>query len=84
MFSRLPRYPDSMRKAGVEGVVVIELGIDESGTVVFGRIVRSLGREFDAAVIDWARGIRFRPALTKDRVPMRCRIRLPVRFRLED
>jgi hypothetical protein len=41
------------------------LGIDESGTVVFGRIVRSLGREFDAAVIDWARGIRFRPALTK-------------------
>ena len=84
VFSRLPRYPDSMRKAGVEGVVVIELGIDESGTVVFGRIVRSLGREFDAAVIDWARGIRFRPALTKDRVPMRCRIRLPVRFRLED
>ena len=83
MFSRLPRYPDSMRKAGVEGVVVIELGIDESGTVVFGRIVRSLGREFDAAVIDWARGIAFRPALTKDRVPMRCRIRLPVRFKLD-
>lgn len=84
VFSRLPRYPESMRKAGVEGVVVIELGIDESGTVVFGRIVRSLGREFDAAVIEWAQSIRFRPALTKDRVPMRCRIRLPVRFRLED
>ncbi len=84
VFSRLPRYPESMRKAGVEGVVVIELGIDESGTVVFGRVVKSLGREFDAAVIDWARGIRFRPALTKERVPMRCRIRLPIRFRLED
>jgi hypothetical protein len=37
------------------GGVVIELGIDESGTVVFGGLVRSLGREFDAAVIDWAR-----------------------------
>lgn len=84
VFSRLPRYPESMRKAGVEGVVVIELGIDESGAVVFGRIVRSLGREFDAAVIAWARSISFRPALTKERVPMRCRIRLPIRFRLED
>jgi len=84
VFSRLPRYPESMRKAGVEGVVVIELGIDESGAVVFGRIVRSLGREFDAAVIAWARNISFRPALTKERVPMRCRIRLPIRFRLED
>jgi TonB family protein len=83
VFSRLPRYPESMRKAGVEGVVVIELGIDESGAVVFGRIVRSLGREFDAAVIAWARSISFRPALTKERVPMRCRIRLPIRFKLD-
>jgi len=83
VFSRLPRYPESMRKAGVEGVVVIELGIDESGTVVFGRVVKSLGREFDAAVIDWAQNIRFRPALRKERVPMRCRIRLPIRFKLD-
>ncbi len=83
VFSRLPRYPESMRKAGVEGVVVVELGIDESGTVVFGRIVRPLGREFDAAVIEWARRISFRPALTKERVPMRCRIRLPIRFKLD-
>ncbi|HSV98181.1 MAG TPA: TonB family protein [Spirochaetota bacterium] len=84
VFGRLPRYPESMRKAGIEGVVVVELGVDESGTVVFGRIVKSLGRDFDAAVIDWARKISFRPALTKERVPIRCRIRLPIRFRLED
>jgi len=83
VFSRLPRYPDSMRKAGVEGIVVIELGIDESGVVVYGRIVKSLGREFDAAVIGWARNLRFYPATTKERKPFRCRIRLPIRFKLE-
>ncbi|HDP79515.1 MAG TPA: energy transducer TonB [Spirochaetes bacterium] len=84
VFGRLPRYPDSMRKAGVEGIVVIELGIDESGGVVYGRIVKSLGREFDAAVIGWAKSLRFYPATTKERKPFRCRIRLPIRFKLEN
>ncbi|HSV96958.1 MAG TPA: TonB family protein [Spirochaetota bacterium] len=54
-----------------------------AGTVLFGSVVKSPGREFDAAAIACARGISFRPALAKDRVPMRRRIRLPVRFRLD-
>lgn len=83
LFSRTPSYPDSMRKAGVEGVVAIELGINENGDVVYGKIVRSLGRDFDAAVIDWAKRIRFYPAKNCDRAPMKCRILLPVRFKLE-
>lgn len=83
LFTRTPPYPDSMRKAGVEGVVAIELGIDENGNVLYGKIVRSLGRDFDAAVIDWAKRIRFYPAKNTDRLPMKCRILLPVRFKLE-
>ena len=83
LFSKLPRYPDSMRKARVEGVVAIEIGINESGNVLYGKVIKSLGREFDHAVIEWARRIRFYPAKTKDRDPMKCRIILPVRFKLE-
>jgi TonB family protein len=82
-FSRLPPYPDSMRSAGVEGVVVVEIGIDESGRVLFGRIVESLGREFDLAVIEWVRELKFYPALDTSRRPFRCRVRLPVRFTLD-
>lgn len=83
LFSRTPPYPDSMRKAGIEGVVAVELGINENGDVVYGKIVRSLGRDFDVAVIEWAKKIRFYPAKNCDRVPMKCRILLPVRFKLE-
>ena len=84
IFDFLPAYPQSMRKAGIEGVVVIELGIDENGELLYGRIIRSLGKEFDAAVIQWARQLRFYPALDKDKKPIRCRIRLPIRFKLVD
>lgn len=82
-FSRLPSYPDSMRSAGIEGIVVVEIGIDETGRVLFGRIVESLGREFDLAVIKWVRELKFYPALDSSRRPFRCRVRLPVRFTLE-
>ena len=83
LFTRTPPYPDSMRKAGVEGVVAVELGINENGDVVYGRIVRSLGKDFDAAVICWAKKIRFYPAKNRNREPIKCRILLPVRFKLE-
>lgn len=84
IYDFLPAYPQSMRKAGIEGVVVIELGIDKNGNLLYGRIIRSLGKEFDAAVIRWARQLRFYPALDKDKKPIRCRIRLPIRFKLVD
>ena len=83
LFSRTPPYPDSMRKAGIEGVVAIELGINENGDVVYGKIARSLGKDFDMAVIDWAKRIRFYPAKNSSREPVKCRILLPVRFKLE-
>lgn len=83
LFSRTPRYPDSMRKAGIEGVVTIELGIDESGEVLYGKIIKSLGKEFDIAVIEWAKRIKFYPAKTREKLPMKCRICLPIRFKLE-
>ncbi len=83
LFSKTPRYPDSMRKAGVEGVVVIELGINETGEVLYGKIAKSLGKEFDIVVLEWAKTIKFYPAKTRERIPMKCRIRLPIRFKLE-
>lgn len=82
-FHALPPYPDSMRSRKIEGVVVIELAIDDRGTVVYGRIISSLGQEFDRSVLSWSKNIRFRPAKDLERKPIPCLIHLPVRFKLD-
>jgi TonB family protein len=82
-FSSLPEYPDSMREARIEGMVLIELGIDKLGNIKYGKIVKSLGREFDLVVIDWAKGIKFFPALDINNRPMKCKIKMPIRFKLD-
>ena len=82
-FHALPPYPDSMRSKKIEGVVVIELAIDDRGSVVYSRIISSLGHEFDKSVISWSKNIRFRPAKDLERKPIPCLIHLPVRFKLD-
>ncbi len=82
-FHSLPSYPDSMRSKNIEGVVIIELAIDNRGTVVYSRIISSLGQEFDKSVISWSKNIRFRPARDLERKPIPCLIHLPVRFKLD-
>ncbi len=84
IYSSLPEYPRSMKKAGIEGVVIIEIGLDEAGGLLYGRIIRTLGREFDMAAIQWVKSIRFRPGMDRDGKNIRCRVRLPIRFKLED
>ena len=83
IYSSLPKYPASMRKAGIEGAVVIEVGVNEDGKLLYGKIIKTLGREFDLAVIRWVKTIGFYPAVDKEGKPIRCRIRLPIRFNLE-
>lgn len=82
-FHSLPSYPDSMRSKNIEGVVIIELAIDNRGTVVYSRIISSLGQEFDKSVISWSKNIRFSPARDLERKPIPCLIHLPVRFKLD-
>lgn len=82
-FSSLPEYPDSMRHEGIEGIVVIELGINENGRVVYGKIVRSLGSKFDSLVIEWAKKINFYPARSLERKAFKCRVHQQVTFKLD-
>jgi TonB family protein len=80
----LPRYPESMKKAGIEGVVVLEVGIDENGSVVYGKIVKSLHPVLDKLVITWARTVSFYPAIDSAGKSFKCKVFWPVRFQLHD
>ncbi len=80
----LPVYPEAMKKAGIEGVVMLEVGIDENGTVVYGKIVKRLHPILDQLVIAWARTISFYPAIDAGGKAFRCKIFWPIRFQLKD
>lgn len=56
-----PQYPFEMRRAGIEGEVVVEFIVDTNGDVRNPFVVRSTQREFEAAAIQAVSKWRFRP-----------------------
>jgi TonB family protein len=57
-----PVYPAAALLAGVTGVVIIEAGIDETGSVTSARVLRSIPL-LDQAALDAVRQWRFTPTL---------------------
>lgn len=56
-----PQYPFEMRRAGIEGEVVVEFIVDTNGDVRNPFVVRSTQREFEAAAIQAVSKWKFRP-----------------------
>ena len=79
----VPDYPDEARRNEIEGVVELEVLIDEKGRVIKVRVRKSLGYGCDEAAIAAVRKALFNPALKGDR-PVPTKIRIPFRFVLED
>jgi TonB family protein len=56
-----PIYPQEAKDAGVAGMVIVELLVDENGDVADAKIIRSVPM-LDAAVLDAVRQWRYHPA----------------------
>jgi periplasmic protein TonB len=78
---RIP-YPAEARKRGVQGAVVINLLIDESGKVRDAALIEGPDAELNAAATAAAKGFRFSPAMIRNK-PVAVRIRYVYRFVLE-
>ncbi len=78
-----PRYTDAAQDEEIEGVVKVEVVLDEKGRPMRVRIVKSLGHGLDQSVIRAVKASRFSPAKMAGR-PVRCRLIIPYRFRLAD
>jgi len=78
-----PSYPFSLKALGVNGEVLVEFVVDESGRVINPRVVRSSHPDFEgptlAAVSRW----RFEPGM-KNGKRVRFRMSVPVKFNLND
>jgi periplasmic protein TonB len=57
-----PAYPEDARAAGVQGVVILEAVIDETGAVSSARVLRSIPL-LDQAAVDAVRQWQFTPTL---------------------
>lgn len=75
----MPRYPEDAKRAGVQGVVQVEIVIDEGGRVRDARVVRSVPM-LDQAALDGVRRWRFEPTIVKGK-PVAVRMVVMVNFR---
>ncbi|MFW6200637.1 MAG: TonB family protein, partial [Gemmatimonadota bacterium] len=80
----LREWPQVMRNAGIEGVVVVWFFIDEAGNVQNVQVSRSSGIEqLDEAALRAAREFEFSPALNREEsVPVW--VELPITFQQSD
>ncbi len=78
---RVP-YPPESRKRGIQGAVVMNLLIDESGKVREVTLIEGPNTEMNMAATAAARGFQFTPALIQNK-PVAVRIRYIYRFVLE-
>lgn len=76
-----PNYPESLRRARVEGAVSLAFMLDETGRVQDPRVESSTHPEFEAPALDAIRKWRFKPG-HKDGQPVRTYLRQTIRFRL--
>ena len=76
-------YPESAKRAKIEGVVILQVDIDAAGEVKKVEVVQSLGYGCDEAAVTAVQQSSFTPA-TADGQPVPVRFRIPYRFKFED
>ncbi|HNR68882.1 MAG TPA: M56 family metallopeptidase [bacterium] len=85
-FAELQRslnYPESARRSGLEGDVILSAEIDERGQTGRVAVLQSSGHaEFDHAAREAIRSVTWVPAQSMGK-PVRVEVAVPIRFRLE-
>ncbi len=78
-----PKYPDSLKRDGISGVVAVILVIDEKGSIQEASISKSSHHDFEKPALDAVKNWKFKPA-TKDGNPVKVRVTVPLRFNVSD
>ena len=75
-------YPDMARRAGVEGMVVLEFVVDERGDVSDARIIKGVGAGLDEAALEAVNKVKFTPGRQRGKA-VKVRMTLPITFKLK-
>lgn len=82
-FQSKPNYPFEMRRAGIEGEVVVGFIVDSRGTVREAYPMRSTHREFESAAVQAVSKWRFRPGKKGGRA-VNTRMQVPIVFSITE
>ncbi|MCA9744452.1 energy transducer TonB [candidate division KSB1 bacterium] len=76
-------YPKLARKAGMEGLVLVQVLVNASGDVEKVTVLKDSGSKvgFEEAAVEAVRDVQWKPALQRDR-PVRVAVTIPIRFQL--
>ena len=78
-----PHYPESARRAGVQGITMLKLRVLENGKVGEVQIEQSAGHaDLDNAAVDAVKRWLFEPA-RMGKIPVAVWVLLPVKFELQ-
>ncbi|MDX1639715.1 MAG: energy transducer TonB [Balneolaceae bacterium] len=77
------RYPEMARKAGIEGRVIIQFIVNESGHVEDPRVVRGIGGGCDEEALRAVKEAQFKPGRQRGK-PVRVQYSLPIVFKLQN
>lgn len=75
-----PPYPESLRKFGVEGVVILQVIVGRDGHIYRPSVVQSLNADLDKIALQTVKGWQYYPAI-KDNHPVDVQMSLDVMFR---
>lgn len=77
-----PRYSELARKAGAQGVVILEAVIDEEGRVTNLQVLKGVSRELDRAAVEAVSQWRYQPATLEGRA-VKVIFNLTINFQLQ-
>jgi TonB family protein len=77
-------YPEEAKKAGVEGIVYVQMFVDAGGKVTEAKVLKSDAKALEKAALDAARRWTFSPGISKEKKPVGVWVTVPFKFKLED
>lgn len=77
-----PEYPSEMRRAQIEGEVLVDFVVTGDGNVVKASAVKSSRREFEATAVAAVSKWKFAPGMKSGR-PVNTHMQVPIGFSLE-
>jgi protein TonB len=77
-----PSYPESAKKAGIGGVVILEITIAPEGHVAEATVLRGVHPEIDQAAVDAVKNWLYEPSMVRG-VAVPVLMTVTVNFRME-